>query len=168
MKIKYTEARFEATFNKGNYESEKFGLAGVIEEGGPVEALIHLKELVQEAYTGVPAPVKEQMELVPLSKEEEAPPPVVEEKKEPAKKRGPKAKTEKKAEGTVYDRENPVHKNMFGKLLSEIDPHWRNAPEVGKETSIAMAGRLFLDEEGLVIPEFKEKTMEEYKLCKMG
>lgn len=73
----------------------------------------------------------------------------------PPKEDKPK-KTLRKA-GTPYARDNELHKKLVGEFLNKAFPEWKKPANIekAKAASAAMAGKEFLDAEGLIIESFK-------------
>jgi hypothetical protein len=91
-----------------------------------------------------------------------------EEEKKPASKKpskssdaGPK-KSGFKKKGSVYDRENELHKKLFSEKAKELVPGWNKSEAgkaKGKKLSQQLAGTEFLDENGEIVESF-EKAMK--------
>lgn len=63
---------------------------------------------------------------------------------------------------TIYNRELEVHKQEFKVVLSKVCPHWKDLKSRAKDLSEELAKEkvAFLDENGVVLPEFEAKVRE--------
>jgi len=160
LKGKITEVRFDATFNKGNYESEKIGVTYQSEETEDVfEVIEELRKTVREEKGACKVDEEETASVEVARKQhtssvEEK----VEEVKEEVKKaKKPKAEKAAKVEAVLYDRENPLHKKLLVACLDAKVPTWKSAGKASKaaEVSKALSGKeLFLDPKGEVLESF--------------
>lgn len=166
--MKTTEIRYDYTFNKGNYESEKIGatVAPVLETDTAERLLAYAKAIVHGYVTGnnyVADP--KQMELEPIVEEKEEP------KKKTKSKKVAKAveeKVEEKVEeveekpaakvkgATPYNRADALHKKLIGELLDRECPNWKKEGK-GLAASKAMEGKDFLDRDGQILPSFSKE-----------
>ncbi|OPZ24339.1 MAG: hypothetical protein BWZ03_00219 [bacterium ADurb.BinA186] len=180
---KIVEVRYDATYNRGNYESEKIGAtAQVGDNEDPADVLAKLKDLcsgkaparaeksivkedpvetteaAQETTVDKPKRSKKAKETPAPQPQEEAEE-AVEEKAAPAPK--------KKSKATPYNRANDLHKKLVGQFLDSIQKGWRDDSAVKArcgQASVDLNGTDFLDEEGVIIESFKEafkKNLEE-------
>ncbi len=106
-----------------------------------------------------PVDPEEEEEEEEQEEEEETPPPAEE---KPAKT----GKTFKK-KPQVYDRDKEQHKEIFSKMLAALAPNWKKSDDtkkLGKDASVKMAGKEFLDEKGEVLDSFKKDVKKLMKL----
>lgn len=68
-----------------------------------------------------------------------------------------------KSKTSIYDRSNDIHKKLIGEILDKENPGWRAAPGKAKAASVALEGKDFLDDEGLVLTSFRDLLKEEMK-----
>lgn len=185
--IKITEVRYEFTFNKGNYQSEKVGVTAAISEGESfLDTMSELKKIVHQFGEGAiepkvfPTPNEQNTEVLSVNKEEDKESPIQATEEKPKAKAGrkplvspekkeelkkerlkeglEKAATKVKSKMTVYNRELDLHKRLFGEQLTAIIPDWKKtAMAKAKEASASLNGEEFLDNEGVVTQSFKEK-----------
>lgn len=174
--MKINEVKYERKFNLGNYESEMIAVgAAVSENEDPGEVLQQLKQFVHSGgaicptTTNEPA-ITEEANIEPpkekrtRKKKED---PDVDKTAESApdtesdpQEAPPKAKTKVKSAATKYDRTNDLHKKLLTDLLDKNKPGWKANASASKEASAKVNGEPFLDSEGLVLPEFKEKFLQ--------
>ncbi len=114
------------------------------------------KEVAKAEPKEAPAPLKV---VEPEPEAEETPEETTE---EPPKAAAPakeeKKKLKVKSSATKYDRNSDLHKKMFAENVEKIIPNWRATHAVkAKEASAKLEGKDFLDNEGLVLPSFKEE-----------
>lgn len=64
---------------------------------------------------------------------------------------------------TSYDRNLDLHKKLVAELLDANYPNWRANPSKAKEASVKLEGKEFLDNEGIILPEFKTAFAEAMK-----
>lgn len=64
---------------------------------------------------------------------------------------------------TAYDRNLDLHKKLVAELLDANYPNWRANPSKAKEASVKLEGKEFLDNEGIILPEFKTAFAEAMK-----
>lgn len=164
--MKILELRFDATIRKAEYESEKIGVTAIVEDGEDAEkALADLRNFVYKGQltnkvveTVKKVEAKKKVEKVEEPKTEV----VVEEvKEEPVKEEKKAKKTKEKFE--EYDRMNDIHKKLLSNYLDERFPGWEGDSGLKPKCIAAskmLVGEKFLDKEGSVIPEFKEKVIK--------
>lgn len=149
--------------------------------GSPVmeeKPVVAAKKKVEKAE---PKKEAEQLELAAAEHEETvatmAPAPKVEEKErqKPGRKREKELPVtpEEKAthrtvvktniKSTVYDRNLDLHKKLVAELLDASYPNWKANPSKAKEASIKLEGKEFLDNEGIILAEFKALFAEAMK-----
>jgi len=179
MKGQFTEVRFDATINKGNYESEKIGVTYAMAEGEDVfEAISTCKNVVygnNTTVTKTTASVTEtKAEKKSVVKEKKETPKAeekkveekVEEKAEEVKteeKKEEKKKTVVKAKNTPYDRTKEEHKRLLSSFLDKAVPNWKSKEVVSKAS--AASSKLteekadFLDGDGNILDSFKQAFM---------
>lgn len=147
--MRVTEVRIDATFNKGNYESEKVGFTSLVDEGEDFRLV--LKELRDFIY-GKTEEVKASFEKEILQKIVEVPTEeeVVQEK--------PKKEKKVKEKFETYDRASNVHKKLFSQILDKCYPEWESQKDKAAAASRMMVGENFLDKEGQILPQFSEKV----------
>lgn len=151
----YTEVRFDATINKGNYENEKLGVTYAMAEGEDVfEVIKEVKVVVlggekagpvtkTEASVGSKKVTKEKAEVVQSgghkevvkeepAKEEKTPleeeaakEETLVEEKKEKKTKENKPKAEKEAPTVIYDRKNDNHKARLGEFLDGWNRNWK-------------------------------------------
>lgn len=66
-----------------------------------------------------------------------------------------------KAKPQVYDRENDTHKKLFSDVLKAVAPDWKKSDASkakAKSVSQKMAGKEFLDANGVVVSAFKAEV----------
>ena len=171
------EIEYKRTRNLGDYNSETTGAKYQVAEGeNASQAMATLKTFVIEGKLEMlegRVDANETQSQVPLSdhsvaKQVDAKP-VGQEKPKKAKKVKQKDQdpTEKevkeievedkkaKAKNTPYDRENKLHKTLFGQALDRVDKSWRSNPSKAKALSVSLEGKDFLDSEGAILPEFE-------------
>ena len=168
---------FRRVKNLGNYESEELKIELQQQEGESVnECITKVKGLVYEGL-GISTPkvlVPEQPVQAPAPKVE----PVVEEKKddapvqevkevvvavepEPVAKKAKSAPKKRASTApTVYDRNNPTHRDMLGKVIAEVTANTNWVKDAGLkaiavELSHSLVGKDFVEING----EFCESFM---------
>lgn len=179
MKLQITEVRFDATYNKGNYESEKIGVTCSLSEGEDVFAAIEtLRKITkgekssvaskEEIKVGVKKPEVKKPEVKKVEVEIEE----VKEVEAPAKEVAPKEvkektpKKEKAAKVVPYSRTNDVHKKLLGSFLDKSMPSWKVGPNLKKASEISkeLDGKeAFLDEVGNLLESFKELFLQKMR-----
>lgn len=160
--------------NLGHYEHEELKISDVVGDQDSIDLKINeLKHLVlkhlglvEEAVKEIELPVTPEVTEVAEEKKEE---PVKKAKKKKVKEEVVEEKVEeekheekvqKKPAKTVdYDRTLQVHKNLLGKFLDESFPRWKSPDNLKKasEASHALNGTPFLDENGEILQDFKDK-----------
>lgn len=149
-----------------------------LEEGAnPFNCAIQLRKMVEEAtLEKIPQTQTRQLEL-PIEPVEKKAETKKEEKKTETKvetkaeaKAEAKAETKvetksevkeekktKKSSGIAYDRSSDLHKKLIAEFLDAGYPGWKTTLlQQAKDTSIALEGTSFLDNEGLILQSFKD------------
>ncbi len=62
--------------------------------------------------------------------------------------------------GSPYDRNNPIHKNLFSEKLNELFPNWRDTRGKAKDASLDLEGEEMLDADGNMLKAFIAKLVE--------
>ncbi len=169
---KIVEVRYDATYNRGNYESEKIGAtAQVGDNEDPADVLAKLKDLCS-GKTPAKAEKSIAKEEVVETAEEVKETPVEKPKKQKKAKETPAPEPEaevevaeekpvvkkKASKATPYNRANDLHKKLLGQFLDGVVKGWREDSAVKArcgQASVDLNGTDFLDEEGMIIDSFK-------------
>jgi len=159
--------------NLGNYEHEEITATVVLDEGDDAEqSLVDLKAFVAGEKKETPAPktvAPKKSKAIEKEEEIEEIEEVVEEDEEEEVKPKAKAKTtpapkKKKSKATPYDREEELHKTIFGDCLTEINKKWRTDKKLklkAQAASRVLNGADFLDADGEVLESFKESLEDQ-------
>lgn len=188
MKHKINLIKYEYTFNKGNYESEKIGIE--LHPGEDATAAEVLAEAKSFVHDGQEPSNEEQKDAAKNKRTNDAAgrkskttKKVEEEDEEITDEEGPKGKGiskkhvskeddsddeekpkagKKKARGaSPYDRSDETHKKLFSEKLDQEIPTWRDKKsKEAKDASVELNGSDFLDNDGDVVPEFTAKLMK--------
>jgi hypothetical protein len=194
--MKIFEARVELTRQLKQYESDKVGLSGVIEDGDNVlECIEVLKQLcLGNQVDNIPGGGKSEVSLKQLElpiekapiaakkapttkKATEEKPKVEEAKVEEASTKAEETKVEepkkKKAAPAskfiVYDRQNDLHKKHVGTLLDNNFHGWRKddkLKEICKNVSVQLEGKDLMDSKGEILQSFIEELVKAVKSAK--
>lgn len=161
------EIKYGRKFNTGDYTSETIEVTSSLEKSDdPSQVLKELISFVESRGATQSAPVAVVQAVEPQAPVVEAPV-VTAPTEEPSFQAEVQAEVEKvkakkkprkpKKTYAVYDRSIETHKNIFRETLDKNYPNWTKtlAPKA-KAASLALEGKEFLDEEGIVIPEFLE------------
>lgn len=139
------EARKESGSEKSSeVRSKKSSSKKEIVSPSPVEET--KVEAVEEVVKDEPTASPSQEEVVPEKKEE------------PKKEKSSKEPKAPKVTYEVYDRGNEIHKKLFSAYLDEAFPGWEKDTSKAASTSRMLVGENYLDKEGEVIQEFKDKA----------
>jgi len=172
MESKFTEVRYDRTFNLGSYESEKLGVTYSMADGEDIfKAIEHVKSVVlgknvvKEEVKVVEAkkeePKKKKADPKPVEKVEES---VEEETVEEPVKEEPK---KKKAGKTItYNRKDDIHKKRLAEFLDADFPKWKDPAILKKAASISAefdGKEAFLDAEGNILDSFKTNFLGKLK-----
>lgn len=184
--MKVVEVKYMKRVNLGNYEHEETALTAVLDEGEDhFAALASLKADMASAQSGAtsnPAETKAPPKAPKAKKEEAAAEESEEDEDEKAvdseeeeseeeeseeeseeEEEAPSAKGKKnfKKKPQTYSRDSETHKEIFSKLMMSVAPKWKETAESkqkAKETSLAMSGKEFLDENGNVLESFSDEV----------
>lgn len=179
--MKANGLRYERTFNRGQYESEKIMIEVALEDGeSPNSVLKEMMDFVNsKGETSLSSSTKvvatsapEKTEVVKKEKKTAAKETVVEVKKEvetasveaaketAAEEKSPEVKAKKTKETfTKYDRNSDLHKKLIAEFLDDAFPQWKSKAQIAKEMSLKLNGEDFMDRDGLVIKPFRKEFL---------
>jgi len=165
MKGHFTEVRFDATKNLGNYENEKVGVTFSMVEGDDVfEVIAHCRNVVNgtNSTTVTKEEVKVEVKEVENKKSNEGEAPKSEVKAQVETKEKVKKEKAKKVDHVLYDRKNDVHKARLGAFLDANVPNWKSGATIKKASEISSkftGTEPFLDSNGDVLDSFKNNFL---------
>jgi hypothetical protein len=160
--MKVETITFLERLNTGNYcHLELSATAKLEEDEEALTAMLALKTLVSTALTAKAEEVKPVEVKTEEPKVEEVKVEEVKEKKTRAKKEKPveEIKEEVKKPGVPYDRNIETHRQMLSGYLTKEHPTWKTKEGI-KEFSASLAGKEFLDDEGMILESFKKLVSE--------
>lgn len=147
--------------NLGNYEHLEVSVSADVEDNEDAQvAMDKLKKFVAKAIETKP----EAEEATPPVPQEDAP----KEKKARVKKTKevtedpflgqdvpPVIETPKAKNVVVYNRDLDAHRQLLSSYLSKTHPTWKTKEGV-KDLSASLVGKHFIDDEGNLVPSFKD------------